>query len=138
MSEKVSITTDEFRQLLNLRMCSDPWAEGVRKDEVDHFFEKVSQEFGYTDWIEAYHQCPESDDQLSAEPFALPLMRFRANGSPTCAIHWGRKEFCPFLRVTGMCGKTEFCGMTEMILNRGGEDGTGFLIPSQGCPVWSA
>ncbi len=78
-----------------------------------------------------------TQDTLVAEPFSLPMIRYRANGEPTCATNWETSEFCHFLRVQGMCGKIEVCGITGDALCRGG-DGHGFLKPCKSCPVWHA
>jgi len=46
----------EFRTLLELMMCSDPWPAG---DDMRIFLKKLlnreAQEREYSDWVEAYH-----------------------------------------------------------------------------------
>ncbi len=72
-------------------------------------------------------------------------------GKPTCAVIWGI-ENCKFLRVGGMCGRYEICGITGEQLNRdsahaaayaahaaaaaANDDGMGFLRPVSGCIMW--
>lgn len=45
----------QFRAILDWRMCSDPWPQGVNMEVVDDFLNALSREMGYADWIEAYH-----------------------------------------------------------------------------------
>lgn len=50
------MTRIEFRAFLNLLMCSDPWPTGEEGHVViSAWADKQAKEFGYTDWIDAYH-----------------------------------------------------------------------------------
>lgn len=61
-SENVALTTDandaEFRTLLNWRMCSDPFPEGVNIQIIDDWIERLCQQRGYSDFATAYHEAP--------------------------------------------------------------------------------
>lgn len=62
---------------------------------------------------------------------------FTPEGEPTCSAHWETAR-CKLLRVSGMCGKYEICGYTELTLKRREEQKnhpTGYLIPCEGCPL---
>jgi hypothetical protein len=55
------ITNKEFRALLTLMMCSDPWPIPPDTNGYDghgtllDFIDRESNLRGYDDWIEAYH-----------------------------------------------------------------------------------
>lgn len=70
----------------------------------------------------------------------LPITRFRTEeGEPACATNFDTGEVCPFFAVSKM-GVVETCMFAKNgeLLHRGGEHGTGFLIPLRDCPVWSS
>ena len=46
--------TEQFRAVLDWRMCSDPWPGGDMQ-AVDEWLDAQSREFGYSDWLDAYH-----------------------------------------------------------------------------------
>ncbi len=55
----------EFRDLLDLIMCSDPWpvadtGNGTGEQSLINLVDRESKERGYADWIEAYHRYPRS------------------------------------------------------------------------------
>jgi len=51
------MTRIEFRAILNLLMCSDPWPAGVEdRLIIEPWADKQAQEFGFKDWIDAYYQ----------------------------------------------------------------------------------
>ena len=64
----------EFRCFLDLMMCSDPWPIPNKKSRMilEDYADKVSTQFGYNDWIEAYHEFevkkPESLEQILDKP----------------------------------------------------------------------
>lgn len=47
----------EFRSFLDLLMCCDPWPceDGHNEDNVKSAANRMAQERGYLDWIDAYH-----------------------------------------------------------------------------------
>ncbi len=48
----------EFRKFLDLLMCCDPWpvaGDDHGEDAMKSFANRQSQEWGFTDWIDAYH-----------------------------------------------------------------------------------
>lgn len=45
----------QFRALLDLVMCSDPWPEGVEREPIVTLLNFESVMRGYGDWISAYH-----------------------------------------------------------------------------------
>ena len=45
----------ELKELLSWRMCSDPFPYGVNQYIIDDFLDKISQQFGFENWIDAYH-----------------------------------------------------------------------------------
>jgi hypothetical protein len=47
----------EFRCFLDLLMCSDPWPVKTLGNEmvIKSYANDLSTLFGYSDWIEAYH-----------------------------------------------------------------------------------
>lgn len=50
----------EFRALLDLFMCSDPWpvvdhGDGDGHDTIENLLNTEAKSRGYTDWIDAYH-----------------------------------------------------------------------------------
>lgn len=53
------MTNQEFRALLDLFMCSDPWPvddKGENQTYVENLANRESESRGYQDWIEAYHE----------------------------------------------------------------------------------
>ena len=51
------MTDHQFRALLNLWMCSDPWP--ASEEDSETLFELIDAEStnrGYCDWIDAYHR----------------------------------------------------------------------------------
>lgn len=52
--DRLSVKDEELRSLLDWRMCSDPFpCEGI--ELLDAYLNRVSQAFGFSDWIDAYH-----------------------------------------------------------------------------------
>ena len=53
----------EFRAFLDLLMCSDPWPIPDKSSQLilSRYADKVSAQFGYADWIEAYHNLDVSE-----------------------------------------------------------------------------
>lgn len=50
----------EFRALLDLLMCSDPYpCDG--QTELAAFANRIAVQFGYSDWVEAYHMLPQGE-----------------------------------------------------------------------------
>ena len=45
----------QFRAVLDWRMCSDPWPGGDM-EIVDSWLNEVAKEFGFDDWVQAYHE----------------------------------------------------------------------------------
>ena len=52
----VPLPIEQFRALLILTMCSDPFPEGVDRAAVESFLNTSAQAMGCDDWITAYHQ----------------------------------------------------------------------------------
>jgi len=50
------LTDQQFRDLLDLFMASDPWPDGVRKDIIEQLLNTESEVRNYESWVEAYHQ----------------------------------------------------------------------------------
>lgn len=70
------------------------------------------------------------------ESVGLPVMRYRDDENlTTCATNFNTHDVCVFWRCRKF-GQQEFCSWTGDILHRRGEDGTGTLIPCDGCPMW--
>ena len=47
-----------FRIILRLRMCSDPWPlSGQELEDFDYFLNQKARDFGFQDWIDAYHRA---------------------------------------------------------------------------------
>lgn len=65
---------------------------------------------------------------IKIETFVTP------EGKPTCSAGLGKD--CKFLRLTRW-GSTFVCGYNNAELNRGGDEGYGFLIPDEGCPLYT-
>ncbi len=62
---KRAMTGAEFRNLLDLIMCSDPWpvpdtGDGDGQDNLIRLADRESKARGFADWIEAYHRYPHS------------------------------------------------------------------------------
>lgn len=49
----------EFRALLDLLMCADPYPAPVGEDVLKEFANKQAKGRGFVDWIDAYH-CHEA------------------------------------------------------------------------------
>ena len=46
----------QFRALLNLFMCADPWPSfNCDRDVILSLLEEEAKRYGYSDWVEAYH-----------------------------------------------------------------------------------
>lgn len=45
----------EFRALLDLLMCSDPYPADAGEDTIKFFANRISLDYGFSDWIDAYH-----------------------------------------------------------------------------------
>ena len=57
----VEITEEEFKHLMALLMCSDPYpVDGSVNNEglesMNRLCNKIADSFGFNDWIEAYHK----------------------------------------------------------------------------------
>lgn len=65
MSKVFSMTSIEFRALLNLFMCSDPWPTGRDSEHaiLQDFLDRESDYRGYSDWVEAYHYFMKKDKE---------------------------------------------------------------------------
>ncbi len=51
------MSDEQFRALLNLYMCSDPWPASPEDQEtVLDLLNEQSIDRGYLDWTEAYHE----------------------------------------------------------------------------------
>lgn len=53
------MTNAQFRALLDLRVCNDPWPDGVddyEKSIIETMLNFNSTELGFKDWVEAYHK----------------------------------------------------------------------------------
>lgn len=47
---------EEFKALLEWRMCSDPFPmEESKKHLIDDLLDGMAVDFGFGDWLEAYH-----------------------------------------------------------------------------------
>lgn len=60
------MTPQEFRALLDLMMCSDPWpvtdtGNGDGHDTLIQLVEREAKERGYRDWIGACHYHPKPE-----------------------------------------------------------------------------
>lgn len=53
---RLELTHRQFRALLDWRMCSDPFPEGVDLEAISEIMEGVSKDHGYLDWVDAYHR----------------------------------------------------------------------------------
>lgn len=56
------MTNRQFRALLNLFMCSDPWpVEGEfweeERDEIEELLNQEAQKRGFESWVGAYNGC---------------------------------------------------------------------------------
>lgn len=45
----------EYRALLDLMMCSDPWPHGVKREPIEELLDTEARERGFDDWLDAYH-----------------------------------------------------------------------------------
>ena len=54
------MTSEQFRALLNLWMCSDPWPTSHPSDQkhIEALLDEESEKRGYKDTIGAYHEAP--------------------------------------------------------------------------------
>jgi hypothetical protein len=55
-----SMDDHEFRGLLDLLMCSDPWPMERFEGALKAFADRMARERGYTDWIDAYNLFKEA------------------------------------------------------------------------------
>lgn len=60
MAPKRRLEEDQFRALLDLFMCSDPWpvhdqGQGDGHTTIEGLLDAEAQFYGYLDWIDAYH-----------------------------------------------------------------------------------
>jgi len=47
----------EYKAMLEWRMCSDPFPVSETKQlYIDQYLDYIAREFGYEDWIDAYHK----------------------------------------------------------------------------------
>ncbi|HHT9145632.1 MAG TPA: hypothetical protein ACFYD4_08130 [Candidatus Wunengus sp. YC61] len=54
--EETKMTEEQLKAFLELLMCSDPWpTDGEGKFILENFADEEAQQYGYTDWISAYH-----------------------------------------------------------------------------------
>lgn len=54
------MNTREFRAFLNLFMCSDPWPLSDTEHQIlTEWADHEAESWGYTDWIDAYHELPD-------------------------------------------------------------------------------
>ena len=51
---RIYCTQEELRALLDWFMCSDPFPTAMR-DVIEEWLNRAANEFGYSDWLEAYH-----------------------------------------------------------------------------------
>lgn len=51
---RIAISNNELRALLDWFMCSDPWPGGDQQ-VIETLLNSLSGEYGYKDWITAYH-----------------------------------------------------------------------------------
>ena len=70
LAQSVDVSAEEFRALLDLYMCSDPWpvrtpipgyADRYRVDDMnkalcEEFLQALSRKFGFSGWVDAYHE----------------------------------------------------------------------------------
>jgi hypothetical protein len=59
---------------------------------------------------------------------------FTPSGAPTCAKNWETGEVCRFL-VNHKMGFEHKCQSSDLLLNRGGDDGLGYLEPHKDCEL---
>jgi hypothetical protein len=59
-----------FREILDWRMCSDPWPGGDMQT-VDAWMDARSRELGYSDWLDAYHTLQKLPPAPSPEGSAV-------------------------------------------------------------------
>jgi hypothetical protein len=45
----------EFRIFLDLLMCCDPWPMEYGQENMTLYADRLSRNWGFTDWIHAYH-----------------------------------------------------------------------------------
>ena len=77
------------------------------------------------------------DRPVRREPFELPVTRYRDNENlVTCAANFETHDVCVFWSCRKF-GQLEYCRFTGETLFRRGEEGTGTLIPCDGCPLWN-
>jgi hypothetical protein len=53
--ERVHISGWELAAILEVRMCADTLPASVDHGTLDSFLNTAARQFGYSDWIEAYH-----------------------------------------------------------------------------------
>ena len=60
MTNVTKISDHDFRLLLDLIMCSDPWpVQGSNNQSgIEVMADKAAKERGFDGWVEAYHYLP--------------------------------------------------------------------------------
>ena len=51
----VEMNAQQLRAILDWRMCSDPFPQGCDDAAVDAWLDQTAREFGFSNWIDAYH-----------------------------------------------------------------------------------
>uniref|UniRef100_A0A6H1ZA09 Uncharacterized protein n=1 Tax=viral metagenome TaxID=1070528 RepID=A0A6H1ZA09_9ZZZZ len=63
------MTGDQFKALLDLIMCSDPWPTDKNNQKtIEQLANEEADKRNYNDWIEAYHHFEEEQKLIDAEP----------------------------------------------------------------------
>jgi len=57
------MTRNEYIYFLKLLMCSDPYPECCGEDELVYFANRTAKEYGYPDWLEAYHEMEMEEEE---------------------------------------------------------------------------
>ena len=70
------------------------------------------------------------------EPRTITVSAYRSpDGRPTCCSSWP-DHACGWMGVRKF-GTVEVCRPLSRDIDRDGADGTGYLRPVDGCPVWA-
>lgn len=70
------------------------------------------------------------------ETVNLPVIRYRdSKGNPTCAKNFPKGEVCQFYR-TARLGTEETCVFANGFEMERRDEGKGYLIPLDNCPIW--